>query len=104
MKKLAEFDENLNSPDYDSDVSEEKLAEIERFRNLANEQQSKIDVNKTLPARVIFDLGASYQWRNLTLTANIKNLFNHHYLQGGMSTCLVPQRGRWLMFEIAYKF
>ena len=104
MEKVAEFDEYLNSPDYDSDVSEEKLAEIERFRNLADEQESKIDVNTTVPARVIFDLGASYQWRNVTLTANIKNLFNHHYRQSGMSTCLVPQRGRWLMFEIAYKF
>ena len=92
MKNLAEFEEYLNSPDYDSDVLEEKLAEIERFRNLANEQQSKIDVNTTVPARVIFDLGASYQWRNVTLTANIKNLFNHHYRQSGMSTCPRSQR------------
>ena len=104
MEKVEEFDEYLKSPDYDPVVAEEKMDNIAHFREIADEQQNNYDVNETVPARVIFDIGASYRWRNLTLTANIKNLFNHHYRQGGMSTCLVPQRGRWLMFEIAYKF
>ncbi len=104
MEKVAEFDEYLKSPDYDPVVAEKKMDDIAHFREIAYEQQNNYDVNETVPARVIFDIGASYRWRNLTLTANIKNLFNHHYRQGGMSTCLVPQRGRWLMFEIAYKF
>ena len=104
MEKVVEFEEYTSSPDYDHEEAEEMLAMIENFRSLAKTEESMIDVNKTVPARVIVDLGASYKWHNLTLTANIKNLFNHHYVQGGMSTCLVPQRGRWLMFEIAYKF
>ena len=104
MDKVDELDEYLSDPDCDLEVLQKMQDEIALLRTTAQELQDKIQVNKTLPARVLFDIGASYRWRNLTLTANIKNLFNHHYRQGGMSTCLVPQRGRWMMFEIAYKF
>ena len=36
--------------------------------------------------------------------ANIHNLFDKYYYRSGMNTNVVPQKGRWFMFDIAYKF
>ena len=57
-----------------------------------------------MKARAIFNIGAEYKWRNLTLGLNIRNLFNTQYNRSGMNTKLIPQKGRWFMFDIAYKF
>ena len=57
-----------------------------------------------MKARAIFNIGAEYKWGNLTLGLNVRNLFNTQYNRSGMNTKLIPQKGRWFMFDIAYKF
>jgi iron complex outermembrane receptor protein len=81
-----------------SEVGEKRLDEAIIF--LVN----NIITRKDMPARIICNLGAEYQWGKVTLGFNINNLFNTHYDRSGMSTKLVPQKGRWLMGTIAYKF
>ena len=80
----------------------EKL--ISLVTNSTSENKKSIPVSKDIPARVLFDVGATYKWRNLTFGFNVKNLFNKSYYQSGLSTGLVPQRGRWMLFDVAYKF
>lgn len=55
-------------------------------------------------ARAIFNIGAEYKLGKFTFNLNVHNLLNTHYYQSGMNTKLVPQKGRWLMGSIAYKF
>ena len=57
-----------------------------------------------MKARAIMNLGAEYKWGNLTLGLNVRNLFNTQYNRSGMNTKLIPQKGRWFMFDVAYKF
>ena len=58
-----------------------------------------------MPARLICNVGAEYQLgRHLTLGLNVRNLFNTGYDRSGMSTKLIPQRGRWWMLTAAWQF
>ena len=63
-----------------------------------------ISVFKDIDARILFDIGAKYSLGRVELGLDVKNLFNTNYMQSGMSTRLLPQRGRWFMFDIALKF
>ena len=45
-----------------------------------------------------------FQLGKVTLGLNVRNLFNTKYERSGMNTKLIPQKGRWYMFDIAYKF
>ena len=65
---------------------------------------SKLVMNKRIPSRVIFNVGAEYQLGKLILGLNVRNLFNTYYYRSGMNTNIVPQKGRWFMFDVAYKF
>ena len=58
----------------------------------------------SIPARVVFNLGADYALGRFTLGFNVHNLFNKRYYRSGMSTGLMPQKGRWMLFDVAYKF
>lgn len=64
----------------------------------------EITVQQTYPSRLIVNLGARYNIKNLELTFDVHNLFNHKYSQSGMSTGLIPQKGLWFMGTIGYKF
>ena len=68
------------------------------------EMSGNLIMRKEMPSRVIFNIGAEYQIGKLTLGANIHNLFDKYYYRSGMNTNVVPQKGRWFMFDIAYKF
>ena len=78
--------------------------QIEDLETIIPIAQDETPVYKEISPRVLFNLGITYQWRNLTLDLDVKNLFNKHYVQSGVSTGLIPQKGRWFMFDIAYKF
>ena len=64
---------------------------------------SKLIMNKRIPSRVIFNVGAEYKIDKFTFGINVHNLFDKYYYRSGMNTNIVPQRGRWFMFDIAYK-
>lgn len=76
------------------DIDAEEIAEM----------SGNLIMRKEMPSRVIFNIGAEYQIGKLTLGANIHNLFDTYYYRSGMNTNVVPQKGRWFMFDIAYKF
>ena len=83
-------------------VTEENLyddAYLAQFKLLA----SKLIMNKRIPSRVIINVGAEYNIDRFTFGVNIHNLFDKYYYRSGMNTNIVPQRGRWFMFDVAYK-
>jgi iron complex outermembrane receptor protein len=89
---------------YEARPTNDLQHEIDVILGTLENPRQKMSVTKDVPARVLFDVGATYKWRNFTFEFNVKNLFNKNYRQGGLSTGLVPQRGRWMMFDVAYKF
>ena len=89
---------------YELNPDPEMKEQIDIFAKLVQEGQDEIPVYKEISPRIIFNLGLTYQWRNFTLDIDVKNLFNKQYVQSGVSTGLIPQKGRWFMFDIAYKF
>lgn len=101
MMRLTEY---VQTPNPDPAVIAKYEEQINYFVAYANEMKPTLYSEDTLPARVLFDVGASYHLGNVTFTLDVKNLLNHSYRQSGMSTCLVPQRGRWFMASVAYKF
>ncbi len=81
--------------------NEENMKNAEKAKN---EAYKKVYVTRDFSPRILFNVGATCNIGKLTLTANIKNLFNKSYKQSGLDTGPIPQKGRWFMFDIAYKF
>ena len=61
-------------------------------------------IKKDISSYFTVNLGATYKIGNLELGFNVHNLFDKNYYRSGASTGLIPQKGRWFMFDIAYKF
>ena len=80
---------------------EAKLAE---YIPKLNEIADRLVMHKEMPARFIFNIGAEYKLNHFTFGLNVRNLFNHKYYRSGMNTNVVYQKGRWFMFDVAYKF
>ena len=81
--------------------------DMERIKELTKELEEifgRLVMQKEIPARVIFNIGAEYKWKHFTFGFNVRNLFNHQYYRSGMNTNVVSQKGRWFMFDVAYKF
>ena len=81
--------------------------DMERVEELTNELEDTFDrlvMQKEMPVRFIFNIGAEYKWKHFTFGLNVRNLFNHQYYRSGMNTNVVSQKGRWFMFDVAYKF
>ncbi len=52
---------------------------------------------------VVVDLGADYTLGRFAFKANVHNLLNQNYSQGGMNTGLIRQQGLWFMGEVSVK-
>ena len=82
--------------------------ENEKLMNQAEmamyEAYQKVNVTRDFSPRILFDLGATCKFGKLTISADVKNLFNKSYKQSGLNTGPIPQKGRWFMFDIGYKF
>ncbi len=96
LKKLDEYTKMPVTPETDAIIYE--------LYNQLEPILYNLYIEEDISPRVIFNVGASYKFRNLELGLNIRNLLNTKYYQSGMSTGLIPQKGRWFMFDIAYKF
>ena len=85
----------------------ENMAEVgidnEEYWEQVSLQASKLIMNKRIPSRVIINVGAEYKIDRFTFGINVHNLFDKYYFRSGMNTNIVPQRGRWFMFDVAYK-
>ena len=57
-----------------------------------------------IPARVLFDLGASYRFWKMEVGLNVYNLANTSYVQGGSSVAPMQQAGRWLLGHVSFQF
>ena len=57
-----------------------------------------------IPARVLFDLGASYRFWKMEVGINVYNVANTSYQQGGSSVAPMQQAGRWLLGHVSIKF
>jgi len=90
----AETDSNEN--DYPQDN--------EDYEQMADDYIEKLVFSKEMPARAIVNIGADYQLGRISFGFNIRNLFNTYYFRSGMNTSLVPQKGCWFIFDVAYKF
>ena len=71
---------------------------------LLDKTQERLVLENDMSSRFIATLGAEYKLGRVTLGLNVHNLFNTKYSRSGMNTKLIPQRGRWWMGTIAYKF
>ena len=61
-------------------------------------------LNIDIPARVLFDLGASYHIWKVEMGINVYNIANTVYVQGGSSVAPMRQAGRWILGHVAFKF
>ena len=59
---------------------------------------------KDIDPYFLVDVGANYTWGKLEFALNVHNLLNKKYFLSGASTGLIPQKGRWFLFDIAYRF
>lgn len=95
LERLEEYRENPT----------EQLAQVLAFLEKRMEElETEIRVTEDVKSRIVFNLGARYTIKDLEISFNVRNLFNTKYYQSGMSTLLIPQKGRWFMAEISYKF
>ena len=104
-EKIAELQKQIDAFELNNQPVPEELTkyyiELDEYASKAINEMYK---DKELPAYLTVDLGANYTWRHLELSLNVKNLLNKKYRLGGAGTGIIPQRGRWLLFEVAYKF
>ncbi len=84
--------------------TEEQIAMAAEYLNIARNAQQNMYTEQDVASHFIVDLGANYTIGKLELGLNVNNLFNRKYSISGACTGPIPQKGRWLMFDIAYKF
>lgn len=85
-------------------LTPEQQAVMDAAEVMLNESAKKLYVAKDVPPYFLWDLGANYKIGQLELTLNVHNVLNRDYSISGACTGLIPQRGRWFRFDIAYKF
>lgn len=59
--------------------------------------------DEDIASRAIFNMGARYELKPLTLEVDVHNLFNRKYCQGGNSNAPIRQQGLWFMFNAGIK-
>ncbi|MBR1542262.1 MAG: TonB-dependent receptor plug domain-containing protein [Bacteroidaceae bacterium] len=75
-----------------------------------NQTSYKVDLmtqqlsEEDLEGRILVDIGGEYRIGPVEFGVNVHNLFNKQYRQGGLSTGLIPQKGRWIIADVAVKF
>ncbi len=101
---LQSQEEQLLEKIADKSITEAEMAKYYQILKMEEESDSKINVEKDVPAYFLWDIGASYKIGRLELSVNVHNVLNRNYAISGACTGLIPQKGRWFLFDIAYKF
>jgi len=81
----------------------------DRFRartigDMMDKVTNNLYTKKDIDPYFLVDVGANYTWGKLEFALNVHNLLNKKYVLSGASTGLIPQKGRWFLFDIAYRF
>ena len=66
--------------------------------------QVKTEIHQELPDCFLMNMGIHYHWKRLSLSGDVKNLFNKYYQQGGSSVVPIQQTGRQVLFQAKYTF
>ncbi len=61
------------------------------------------EVEISIPARALVDMGINYQFWKMELGVNVYNMTNAHYMQGGSSVAPMQQAGLWLLGHVRLK-
>jgi len=85
-------------------ITPEDRAVLETLANKLADLSEALYNKKDIDPYFLVDIGANYTWGKLDFAFNIHNLFNRKYEISGASTGLIPQKGRWFLFDIAYRF
>ena len=85
-------------------LSPEEQMQMESARKTSDELAEKTYLQKNVPPYFVMDLGANYNIGRLELSLNVHNVLNRKYSLSGACTGLIPQKGRWFRFDVAYKF
>ena len=89
---------------YATNPTPELLQQIKELAGQLEVVAQNVQINKDISSRLVWNIGANYQLGRAELGLNVHNLLNKQYYQSGMSTTLIPQQGRWFMFDVSYKF
>ncbi len=103
-----------NVPDWQANLTASyevlKGLKLNAHANFISKQYSQYSLPGTdpldidIPARVLFDLGASYHIWKVEMGINVYNIANTSYKQGGSSVAPMQQAGRWILGHVAIKF
>lgn len=89
--------------EYSANPTQENKEIMDFYAEQVKDAQQNAVINHEYSSRLLVNVGANYSLGNLEFGLNVYNLFNKRYYQSGMSTGLIPQKGRWFMFDISYK-
>jgi len=90
--------------EYNKNPTPELKQKIETIEQNLVVMRERIQKHDDVASRFLWNIGADYTIGKLNFGFNIHNVLNKSYYQSGMSTTLIPQRGRWFMVDVAYKF
>ena len=93
-KELLEQARIENDTEFAKDL-EKALAKVDERPELTTKESTPL---------LLVNVGGQYTINKLSFSLNVRNLFNSRYYRSGMGTGLVRQKGRWLTFDVAYKF
>ena len=111
--RMGEFMESIymkypSSPIDDSglpiDISPEDKNTWNTLLDMVVKASEGIYNKKDIDPYFLVDIGANYTWGRFEFALNVHNLFDNKYVLSGASTGLIPQKGRWFLFDVAYKF
>lgn len=83
----------------------ESIDDLFLHENEISAMLTNLILKEEIDAHFVCVVGAKYQIsKRLTAGFDIHNLFNTRFYRSGMNTRTIPQKGRWCMASIAYKF
>ena len=88
----------------DGSITPEETARLQTVLNDGEQAQANLNVVRNVPAYFLWDIGARYTISKLELGFTVNNVLNRKYAISGACTGLIPQKGCWFLFDVAYKF
>ena len=95
---------NLTEKLMDGSITPEETARLQTVLNDGEQAQANLNVVRNVPAYFLWDIGARYTISKLELGFTVNNVLNRKYAISGACTGLIPQKGCWFLFDVAYKF
>ena len=102
---LAKYvDDSFDGEGYPINMTAEERSIMKAAEETMGQLNDHLYNKKDINTYFLVDVGANYTWRKLEFALNIYNLLDRKYVLSGACTGLIPQKGRWFLFDIAYRF